>query len=85
MALLSNINSQDRSAALRFANNALESLEAVHVKWILWDETGSAATALQLVNRRLRPLVALLGDATADQYAVAHDLGVIAVQLVGIE
>jgi hypothetical protein len=81
MAAPSNINSRDRLAARRFANQALDALDAIHAKWILWKETRPAATTLKPVNDHLRRLITMLDDPTADHYIVSHDLGIIAVQL----
>jgi hypothetical protein len=82
MGAPSNIKPQDRASALRFARKALDALDQVHSKWILWETTRPSATALKLVNDHLRLLVAMLGDSANDHYTVAHDLGVIAAQLV---
>jgi predicted alpha/beta hydrolase family esterase len=84
MTALSNIDPQDRLAALRFANQALDALDAIHAKWILWEKTRPAATALKLINTHLQLLVTKLGDATADHCLVAHDLGVIVAQLMAV-
>jgi hypothetical protein len=83
MAAPSNINPQDRLAALRSANKALDALDAIHSKWILWKKTRPAATALKQVNDHLRVLVAALDDSTAD--LVAHDLGIIITQLMVVD
>lgn len=81
MGVPSNIDPLDRAAALRFANKALGALDAIHSKWILWEATRRVATVLRPVNDHLRRLTVMLGDATADHYAVAHDLSVIIAQL----
>src|SRR5271155_5031949 len=81
MGVPSNIDPLDRAAALRFANKARDALDAIHSKWILWESTRPVATALRPVNEHLRRLAMMLNDATADHYAVAHDLGVIIAQL----
>jgi hypothetical protein len=78
LSVPSNIKPQDRLAALRCANHALDALDAVHRKWILWEETRLSATALKLANGRLRILVTMLADANADHYAVVNDLSVVA-------
>jgi hypothetical protein len=81
MAMPSNIKPENRAAAPRFANQALDALGAVHTKWILREATRPDATALKQVNEHVRLLIATLDDATADHYAVAHDFGVIVAQL----
>jgi hypothetical protein len=81
MGAPSNIDPLDRAAALRFANKALGALNALHSKWILWEATRPVATIMRPVNEHLRRLTLILQDATADHYAVAHDLGVIIAQL----
>jgi hypothetical protein len=84
MAAPSNINPQDRLAARRFANQALDALDAIYTKWILWEKTRPAASALKSVKAHLQLLVTKLDDATADHYIVAHDLGVVIAQLMVI-
>jgi hypothetical protein len=81
MGVPSNIDPLDRAAALRFANKALDALDAIQSKWILWEATRPVATVLKPVNEHLRHLTMMLHDTTADHYAVAHDLGVIIAQL----
>jgi hypothetical protein len=84
MCVPSNIKPEDRAAALRFASQALDALDAIHGKWILWEKTRPAATALKSVKAHLQLLVTKLENATDDHYAVAHDLGVIIAQLMVI-
>jgi hypothetical protein len=47
-------------------------------------KTQSAAAALKLINTHLQLLVTKLGDASADHYAVAQDLGVVIAQFMVI-
>jgi hypothetical protein len=84
MGAPSNIKPQDRAAARRFARKALDALDQIHSKWILWEATRPDATVLKLVNDHLRLLVAMLDVAASDHYAVAHDLGVIVAQLMAL-
>jgi hypothetical protein len=77
MGVPSNVKPEDRAAARRFANQALDALDAIHAKWILWEKTRPAATALKSVKTHLQLLVTKLDDATADHYVVAHDLGLV--------
>lgn len=84
MGVSSNIDPLDLAAALKFANKALGALDAIHSKWILWEATRPIATIIRPVNEHLRRLTMMLHDATADHYAVAHDLGVITAQLMAM-
>jgi hypothetical protein len=38
VTVASNIKPQDRAAAIRFVNQALDALDAVHSKLILWEK-----------------------------------------------
>jgi hypothetical protein len=84
MAAPTNIKPEDRLAAPKFANQALDALDAIPGKWILWEKTRPAAAVLKPVNEHLRLLVTQLADATADHYVVAHDLGIIIAQLMAV-
>jgi hypothetical protein len=48
------------------------------------EKTRPAAAALKLINTHLQLLVTKLGDASADHYAVAHDLGIAVAQLMAV-
>jgi hypothetical protein len=84
MSAPSNIDPLDRAAALRFANKALDTLDAIHSKWNLGEATRPVATIIRPVNEHLRLLTMMLHDATADHYAVAHALAVIIAQLMAM-
>ena len=84
MGIPSNMDPLDRAAALRFANKALDALDAIHGEWILWEATRPIATVMRPVNEHLRRLTTMLHDATDDHYAVAYDLGVIVAQLMAM-
>jgi hypothetical protein len=79
------ITPENRAAALRFARKALAASEAIHAKWVLVESKRPKAGYLKPVNDHLRLLVALLDDATADHYKVAHDLGVVIAQLMLVD
>lgn len=66
------------------ADQALDALDAIHHEWILWETTRPAAAALKLINTHLQLLVTKLGDASADHYAVAHDLEFVVAQLMAV-
>jgi hypothetical protein len=85
MGTPSNIKPLNRAAALRFARQALAASEATHRKWILFAATRPKAAVLKPVNGRLRLLVKMLGDVTADHYKVEHDLGLVIAQLMALD
>jgi hypothetical protein len=72
-----------RLAALRYTNEALAMLDAIHHKWLLMRETRPDAAALRQFITGLTKARDVLAQSEGDHWTVAPELGSIAETLSG--